>query len=361
MIVHIMAGERYHLVPGIAKGFITTYAADAQHRILIVGSNSIDRARYEQLFNGLGYFDYSFCTSKKKLIKYLWNNRENTILHHGESFLYFVALFSFIFRIHSLNWVCWGDAVKISKGGRSVFFNPFKIFFYNKFHSIITLMEDDKFSIIKDFKYPAEKIRTIAYAQDGEMNNRDRACAKIRSEKNKVFDKVRVLAGNNPGNIPYYNCIIDLLSSFNGKIEIHFMMNYSVVKNKQYEEFIEHGKSVFGNDFYSDEDFFTDPELYACYMNSYDIYICANPKQTGLGALYTMLQLGKKIYITGKNYNWLQKGIGSIVYDISDISDFNDFVRPLTNEEQDYNNQQILDFKKQAPDQWHNYLREIDN
>lgn len=360
MVVHVLTAERYHLVPGIVKGFLTAYANDTEHRFLLLGTEKLDESLYENIFQEKSFTDYSFIYSKRQLIKALWLNRHNAILMHGEKYLYLIIIVSFLFGNTNINWVCWGSAAKINRSGKSKLFTPFKLFLYHRLSSINTLMEDDRKTIMEDFSISPEIINTIPYASGGDLNIRDQACQRIRKEPAPSHqDKTRVLLGNNTGNIPYYHELIDKLASFKGNVEVHCMLNYSLDKDTEYDRLVEHGKSVFNQDFILDEDFHSDPEDFIRYMNYYDVYICGNPAQTGLGALYTILQLGKKIYVTGKNYSWLREGLNTIVYEIKEIGSYEDFIKSLTEDEKNQNNDNILNYKKQSPLMWHKYLNSL--
>ena len=358
MIVHVFTAERYHLVPLISKGFATAYKDDGPHRFLLVGGPQTDQSLYNKLFSGIGFTDYHFVLSKHQLYRLLMKNRKNPILFHAGSYSFFLT--AFIAGCQHVNWVCWGSGASIRNNWKSKLTAPLKSLVYRRFNSIVTLMDDDMRTIIRDFNVDSNKIQTIPYASAGiGVRPRDEICLKLLNEKAENRQKPIVLLGNNPSNMRYYIMLMDKLKPFKGKICVHCMMNYSVNKNQQYDDFIKLGKDLFGDDFRSDEEFYQGSEKYANYMNSCDIYMCASPDQTGLGALNTVLELGKKVYITGKNYNWAKNDCGAIVFEIKDVTDFEDLVKPLTDEEKHHNYQAMVNRRKLPPILWQKYLKQL--
>ena len=80
MIVHIFTAERYHLVPSIARGFITTYRSDAQHRVVLSGSTKTHKELYDRLFREADFTDYYFAFTRKQLFDFLRQNKNHSIL-----------------------------------------------------------------------------------------------------------------------------------------------------------------------------------------------------------------------------------------------------------------------------------------
>lgn len=362
MIVHIFTAKRYHLVPGISKGFATTYNNDAQHRFLLFGNSSVNTSLYDNLFSAIGFKDYVFCQSRFQLFRELWRNRKQAILFHAGSYYQFVM--AYLAGCKNINWVCWGSGTSIRNTLKSRITAPLTRWIYHQFNSIVTLMDDDRTTIIRDFKLNPDIIHTIPYASNGGVHVRDAICLRLlkeRAEKRESKIKPVVLLGNNPSNINYYIKLMNLLKVYKGRIKVQCMMNYSVIKNEKYHEFIRLGHELFGDDFRSNEEFHEGDESYVCYMNTCDIYMCGNPNQTGLGAMFTTLKLGKKVYVTGKNYNWAKEHFGAIVYDIKDIADFDTFIKPLTIQEQMHNYNSIIPQKSENANLWRAYLKKIDS
>lgn len=357
MIVHIFTAKRYHLVPSIAKGFVTIYKDSGQHKILLWGRGPINWQLYDDLFQEVGFADYFFCESKWKLFKLLRKDRSNSVLFHAGSYSHF--LIAFIAGCRNVNWVCWGSGASIRNSWRSRLLVLPKSWIYRHFSSIVTLMDADRDSIIHDFKVNPARVRTIPYASSGGKNQRDEICLSLLKNEMKKNIKPVVLLGNNPSNMVYYIKLMDFLKPFKGKICVHCMMNYSVNKNQQYEDFIKHGTDLFGDDFKSNEEFYEGNLEFVNYMNTCDVYMCGCPDQTGLGALSTVLELGKKAFVTGKNYDWATKECGAKVFNISDIKDYEGLVKPLSTEEKLQNYNAIIKTRDLPPLLWKEYLRQL--
>ena len=98
-------------------------------------------------------------------------------------------------------------------------------------------------------------------------------------------------------------------------------------------------------------------------MNDCDIYICPVHRQSGLGAVNTCLGLGKKVYIAGKNLEWIKSAYGACVYDADSINDslpFDAFSRGLSEEEKKSNYDSVINRRSNHVEKWHKYLSALD-
>lgn len=364
MVVHIFTAGRYHLVPSIASGFVTTYMSDAKHIIILCGNKNLNKKRYDDMFSELNFSDYSFCQSFFSYLRLIYKYRKNSILfHEGHYHWYLIAIFLGCKNIH---WVCWGSGARIFNNVRSYLSTPIKKYIYKKFKSIITLMEPDRISIIRDFGVLPTKIQTISYASSTKKADRNRInllCRELANSDRIKTDKPVVLLGNNSTCIKSYINMLYCLQQYHGKIKVQCMLHYSLTKDKTYNRLIEIGKSIFGDDFRSNEEFYDDRESYVRYMNKCDVYICGVEKQTGLGAINTCLKLGKKIYITGKNLEWIVNEYKSIVFPVQLITkdySLDEFLKPLTIEEKSFNYDSVIGRFESQQEKWHNYLKWAD-
>ena len=357
MIVHVFTANRYHLVPTISKGFATTYVEDAHHRFILHGSQDLDENLYRKIFEEVGFTDFYFSHSISELVRLLRKNHSYPILFHAGSYSYFI--WSFIVGCSNVNWVCWGSGASTRKSWKSRCFALIKKLIYKRFKTIITLMDDDRTTLVENFGLDINKIFTIPYASGGEKSPRDKISLELLNCESEKREKPVVLLGNNPSNMGYYKKMLKKLSCFKGKIKVHCMMNYSLEKDDSYQNFLNLGQSLFGDDFRSEEDFYKGDD-YVRYMNSCDIYICGNPAQSGLGAIATCMLLGKKIYLTGKNLNWMRSHYHAKVFDVCEIKDYETFISPLTMDEKLYNRNEYIRQRQLSPKLWHQYLRKID-
>ena len=94
-------------------------------------------------------------------------------------------------------------------------------------------------------------------------------------------------------------------------------------------------------------------------MNNCDIYICAAQKQSGLGAIYTCLRLGKKVFLTEINYEWI-KSLGCHIFSVDEIDKMEpeDFLEDLSYEEKINNYRAIKSYLniEQILKKWNEFL-----
>lgn len=358
MIVHIFTANRYHLAPDIARGYVKNYN-QFDHVIILFGDQNTNQELYISMFDELDFEDYHFCSNKSDFIKLLKRYKKEPILFHAGNYSWF--LLTILYGVKNINWVCWGAGSSIGESLKSKLFTPIKTFIYNSFKSIVVLMDQDKDTIIRDFKVKPERIKTISYA------TKNKVLPDIFYDENILNPVVNntkplVLLGNNPGSMSNYLEMLDKLAHFSGKILVQCMLHYGLVKNETYYSLLEKGEKIFGDDFRSNEEFYENRIDYINYMNKCDIYISGSMKQTGLGAINMSLRLGKKIFITGKNFEWMQSK-GMKIFNVDEISpnmDIDDFAQPLSLKEKKYNLGVIRETSKENPKKWIEYFKHIE-
>lgn len=224
-------------------------------------------------------------------------------------------------------------------------------------------MNGDRETIIRDFHVSPSKIHTISYMSAGEGKNElDLLAEQLMQQPQKQKDKIIVLLGNNPTCIGGYIQTLPLLEPYKGKIVVKCMLNYSLVKDELYEKLMRLGTTLFGDEFISSEEFYEDRKEYLKYINDIDIYICPVERQSGLGAINYCLRLGKKIYITGKNYDWIvSQGAQVFRYDhLKGGLSFEDFSEELPKEVKIRNYRTTIERKTGQTEKWHEYLKRLD-
>ena len=354
MIVHFFTAERYHLAPSIARGFATTYRNDAKEYFVFCGGSQLNKDLYEKEFSDFSFDKYTFCQSYWQLLKLLVRFRSNALLFHAGNYSWHLT--ALLLGCKNVNWVCWGGGTSISNNWRSKWIAKVKRFVFNRYHSIVTLMEPERQDLINNFGVNPEKIKTISYTSTAlKETELDLLCKQLASKESENHQKPIVLLGNSHNWLNSYIKFIPMLAQY--------MLNYPFEKGKTYEKLISLGKSMFGDDFKTNENFYSDKKDYINYLNGCDIYICAVKQQTGLGAIRFCLELGKKIYITGDNLEWIRQEYKSIVYPIEDISDrlsFEEFARPLSSDVKRHNYQSQVDSIERNREKWHTYLKEME-
>lgn len=362
MIIHVFTAERYHIVPSITRGFATVYAQDAEQLFVLYGNKQLDEKLYKNQFALVGFTNYVFCYSFWQLVRILRQYRKETLLFHAGDYSWrFTAL---VLGCKNINWVCWGGGTKISNNLRSKIGAVLKRYMFRRCKSIVTLMEPERSDIVGAFGVSPQKVWTISYTSSNDDESEiDLLCKKLSNQNNFQIDKPVVFLGNSHHWIKSYITMLSCLQHFKGKIKVQCMLNYDFEKGKQYETLVDLGHSLFGEDFQTNESFYNDFSDYVNYMNQCDIYVCAVERQTGLGAISTCMRLGKKIYITGDNLEWVRQAYNAIVFPIELINDqlsFEEFARPLSTEEKLHNYECQVKSKRINREKWHDYLRKID-
>lgn len=359
IIVHIFQGETYHLSPNISAGYLT-YTSEFNHVFILYGSKHMDKQRYQKVYKKYDFTNYVFCHNLIQLIFLLIPYRKKSIIFHAGSYLW--MLIAIFIGCKNINWVCWGQGANsgVSFIGRHIAW--LKRFIYNKFYTIVTLMDQDKLSIEKYYHVPLKNIKVISYMLASVDEYRDLYDKLRREHTFAESGKPVVLLGNNPFNMSNYIDMIHRLAKLKGRINVQCMLNYALVKDALYEKLIQTGNDVFGDDFKANEEFYEFRD-YLLYMSKCDIYICGNKSQSGIGAINTCLRLGKKVYITGKNYDWIKGKYNSIVFQSDEIKEKMDcvtFLRDLSLAEKEFNNNSVTNNK---PDDtarlWIEYLNKL--
>ena len=272
MIVHVLYGVKYHLSPTISQGFCDTYREVDEPIFIIYGRGRFDIDKYLSIYKGLNSEQYHFCTSYLGYLRLLVKYRNNPILFHAGGYKYMMG--AFLVRCKSINWVCWGAGTTTSTW-KSRLAAPLKRYMYQHFNSIVTLMDDDKASIVKCFSVLPDKIQTISYQPSFPKKTADDVlCWNMMHEIGGERVKPIVMLGNNSHQIPDYIKLLSSLERFKGKVRIWCMMNYSLVKDSNYTRLMQLGKEMYGDDFENREEFYEDRESLLQFMNNCDIYMC---------------------------------------------------------------------------------------
>ena len=373
MIIHVFNAQMYHLSPGIIKGLLNGFRVTIS-KIILLEDGDVNRAKYESIFEEFNFKDYYFCSSDfDSLFKIFHNYIDSPILFHGGSFERWNAAFKA--GCKNVNWICWGGDASKSVGRRKTqslikriigriydewsFCRKKKQ--YKQFHTIVALIEPDRQTIVHDFNIPVDRVEVIPYRYNLINSTKVLTDELYNEGKAQIKKKPLVLIGNSPMNAPFYMQMVDVLKKFAGRIEVHCMYQYPHKADNTYMNLYRLGKKNFGDDFFIDEQFMNKDE-YLRYLNLTDIYVCSNPEQTGIGAINGLFRLGKKMYITGKNYEYAQ-GIGCSVHNSNDIAhiDYDEFVKPDSRVIKDSNKTALENFRLKAFEKWSFYFKRIDS
>ncbi len=364
MIVHVFRTRSRNIVPSISKGFVTVYSRDAEHFFILYGKGEkMYKQMYVELYSQLGFDNYVFCETYWQLLKQLYHFRKSALLFHAGSYCWHLS--ALLLRCNNVNWVCWGGGTSTSKNRLFPMGVLLKKYLFNSFHSIVTLMEPERKEIVQNFGVNPLKIHTIPYTSFNEnVSEANLYCKQLMLKHHSdKTNKPVVLLGNSHYWINSYIDMLPRLSKYKGKIRVQCMLNYPFEKTENYYELVRLGGALFGDDFRTNEDYYRDRKDYIDYMNSCDIYICSVEKQTGLGAISTCLQLGKKIFLKGNNLEWVRNEYKSIVFPVDVIDEqlsYDMFVKPLSMEEKEHNYQNKINCNNNNREKWHLYLKDID-
>ena len=340
VIYHIFTPNRLHLVPQILISFDRLIGAE-QIYILLKCDNE-----YRIVYNNIqmrikGQIVYA--NSNKEVCKLIKSKKSIVLMH---SILPYCTFQLMIHNYKNVNVVCWGSGLKLSSF-KSILYYPL----YNYYYSIIALMTPDKKKLER--VYFIRKVSVIPYIGERELLIKDISWADVPNN--------RVYIGNNPSCLSsYYEVASSLLFKFRKDINVDFMLNYSFEYTKQYEALEDLCRKSYP--YYRLNKEFYDIDSYLHYMNQCSIFVCAERRQTGLGAIYTCLYLGKKVFLRGNNLSWI-KSLGCIVYSIDSLSSmsYKDFILPLSNEERIINRSimEKLDNIEDKIKKWNDYFRSL--
>ena len=352
-IYHIFKADAYFHTLDMIENIIKF--SKYKHFFVIVGINEITKPFFDTLFLNHHYNQYTYIYEKSSsrstrlisnilkrllhiellnfendLLKYISNSSINSLILHSNFTTMFYLLFSFMKNINK-TWVCWGS---IYNPKRSNFIKYtlgiylYKII-YNNYSNIICTMQADCDHLIK--LYNVKNTCFIPYYSD--------LCivAKSLIKEEIKNNNIRVLLGNNGSCVDsYYADLRKLEIHKNKNIEIDCMLNYGCTE-KQKLNLISTAVSHFGSQFKAHTTLLP-KEQYYNFMSNCDIYISSVKAQSGLGAIYLLLLLGKKIFLAGKNYEHIHS-FDAIIYQSDQIMEFSfqEFCKPLTNKEKEHN------------------------
>jgi hypothetical protein len=334
MIVHVLTGSRVYGVPGIIKSFIK-YKNNEDQFFMIVSEKGLDIDLYNDLFAQLNNSNYQLIDSFKNLKQEGSRFKNKKIILHGVPYKWMAY---FVFNgFKDVRWVCWGHGASINKyNWKSILFTPLKKIIYQRLTKIAVLMPHDAESLRKDYK--VTNITQLSYF--GTIDQFPFTEEHIKCTNNPL-DIKRIYLGNNSSSIRTYLPLTKKLSKFKDYVTINCMLNYAFNESQVSQQLESEGKRIYGDRFKMDTELYPLDEYYK-YMDKCDIYICDVKKQTGLGAIYTCLRLGKKLFLSGINYHWM-KSLGCIVFHTDEIDKMENevFLQELSYEEK-LNNYNII-------------------
>lgn len=355
-IYHIFRADTYNHAVDLIRNIAESSKFD--HYFVVVGVDQSNQQYFDELFVKTGIKNYLYIENNQnwnkrnllkrltgieilyseiKLLKYLKKDKSRILIFHSN----FTTLFLLILKVLITNkrfWVCWGSYYK-PMGARSFFRKIKQLLYkslYNSFSGIVCLMEPDREYFEK--KYKIKNTFFIPY-----YSELPHAVKELKENKAENTDKLKILLGNSGRCINAYYKDIDALLKFkNENIVIDCMLNYGSSKN-QNMDLTSKAKSYYNDKFVAHTNMLQKTEYYG-FMNSADIYISSVEGQSGLGAIYLLLLLGKKIYLNGYNLSYLS-GLNFIVFDSNKITNINfeTFKQSLSDNEKKLNFEKTME------------------
>lgn len=326
------------------KGFL--------HKFVLIGKNPDNSILYSNL-SCFNKDDYFLITNIKQIKGGKGLTKESEIYLHGAPYSWMIYLIFHGYR--NINWICWGAGARTNyKNYKSVLFHPLKKWIYKKFNKVAVLMPQDKYSLEND--YDLKNIRRVTYTSAADAF--PYTDQKILENKNRCNRNI-VYIGNNSSSIKSYLGLAKLLSRFDN-IEVVCMLNYSFKESNVSRALLKYGQSNFGGRFSFDTQLYSLND-YFDYIDRCDIYLCGVKKQTGLGAIFTSLRLGKKVYLAGQNYEWIAS-LGCCIFHIDELKTISrdDFLTPISVEQKIRNYKVVSNLfdKEEVLKQWESFFNE---
>lgn len=321
-IYHIFPARNLHLSPHIIKSIIRN-STICQHKFIIWQCDQNNRNIYSRIQDEYGV-SIMFANTLYDLRKLLLDKNIPIILH---SIIIECCFYLFINRFNNSTLVFWGSGLNTQNVKHKILL-PCKRILFNFFRFKIALMEPDKYSL--ETQFHQKNVEVIPYLGEREQITE----SYLASTEERCINVIpQIYIGNNTSCMSdYLNILQNTLYKFRSICHITFMMNYDLN-----EDIVFHNLIQFCSNHYAcwkvDRTLYSLSE-YVKYIDRCSIYICGTERQTGLGAIYTCLKLGKKVYLTGKNYQWI-KSLGCHIFKVEDITKmtYEEFISPLKDNE----------------------------
>lgn len=308
-IYHILPSNTSHLVCGIVESLIKDFS-DLDLFLILIGDKIDKRNLYQSIFEKEKFDNYCFFVSIGDFFKSDFHAEK--IIVHGDNlkWLFYLSLR----RNISVNWINWGSGLKLNSNIKSYLIYWVKRFIYSRLNSVVVLMSPNKNDLIKNFSI--NNVFVIPYlSKTSDVYSFPENDIYVRKNSS---NKLQVYLGNNATCISFYIDFVEKMCKCKGNIEIQCMLHYSLNKeNLEYKNLIFSGEKLWENDFCVNTKFYSLRD-YVDYMNLCDVYVCGVSRQTGLGAIYTCLRLGKKIYLSGNNYEYISS-LGCKIFNCNEL------------------------------------------
>ena len=239
-----------------------------------------------------------------------------------------IIVFLYLFKgfLNKSNWVVWGGDLYKDFNKKTIFYKM-EYFVKNKMRYVSTLVPEDyneakyRYNIIGEYK-KAIYINPIKLEYLNTLEN------------NKKKEETFIQIGNSADPQNNHIEILKKLSKFkNENIKIYCPLSYGDLNyGKEVEKY---GKNIFGEKLICLFKFLT-PKEYSKYLSEIDILIFNHKRQQGLGNIFALGYLNKKIYIRDdiSTWNYLTDELELKIYNSNTIDNenFEEFIKNIKNE-----------------------------
>lgn len=338
MIYHVFNGQVMHLSPNTIKSIIgnahnVSPKTEKEHFFCVamfmdVVYDKPKESPYEKLFEDYSYSQYMISYSWKELLTFLIKIKSSDrIVFHSKLPLKVFLPFNLITlllkkkKFANCSYICWGSDYTFD--GKD-FIHNFHKFIMNKafphYRAIGTLSVVDSQEI--QTYYPTANVIYSPY-----LSTEKRQLMPKSERPSETMPTVMVSHSGWPHNQHIKS--FELLKKFVGKIKIVCPLCYG---DKDYmDKVINKGKELFGDNFSYFTDLMPKEEYVQFIHDTIDVYVSSAEVQTGLGAIFSCVRSGVKIYVAGNNYESLTEAgfcLNSIVEIENDC--YEEFIKPYS-------------------------------
>jgi hypothetical protein len=294
-----------------------------EHLFIFFGGVSEDKIRITERDNvykltkslkGFLYLMKAFYKSEKIIIHSLYNK------------LLVVLLYLQPWLLSKSNWIVWGGDLYYYKSKKNTLitylYEALRGKVIKNINGVATLVKGD-YDLVKEWYDTKAKYYKAIY-----MSEERTEYIKIISESVSNGDVVFIQVGNSASPSNNHLEIIDLLEKFKSEnIKIFCPLSYGDAEYA--EKVIAYGKEKYGEKFIPLKKLLSMSE-YMDYLHTIDIGIFNNDRQQALGNIYSLLCLGKKVYMREDTSMWkeLKHELKLKVYSIAELEkeDFNSVI-----------------------------------